>query len=79
VRVRDTGVGIPPEFLPHVFEPFTREDRPAVRNRPGTGVGLLAVRRIVELHGGRVEVASPAAGWAASSRSGCPWSPPPTR
>lgn len=58
VRVRDTGVGIPPEFLPHVFEPFTREDNPAVREQPGSGIGLLAVRRIVELHGGCVEVAS---------------------
>ena len=62
VRVRDTGVGIPPEFLPRVFEPFAREDSPAVRDQPGSGVGLLAVRRIVEMHGGRVEVASPGRG-----------------
>ena len=58
VRVRDTGIGISAEFLPHVFDPFAREDNAAVRARPGSGVGLLAVRRIVELHGGRVEVAS---------------------
>ncbi|HEX8916606.1 MAG TPA: HAMP domain-containing sensor histidine kinase [Humisphaera sp.] len=62
VRVRDTGVGIPAEFLPRVFEPFAREDRRAVREHPGSGVGLLAVRRIVELHGGRVEASSPGPG-----------------
>lgn len=58
VRVRDTGVGMSPEFIPRAFEPFTRESDSAVRCRPGSGVGLLAVRRIVELHRGRVEAAS---------------------
>ena len=58
LRVQDTGVGMPPEFVPREFEPFAREDRAAVRCRPGSGVGLLAVRRIIELHGGRTEAAS---------------------
>lgn len=58
VKVQDTGVGMPPEFVSRAFEPFTREDSSAVRACPGSGVGLLAVRRIVELHGGRTEAAS---------------------
>jgi signal transduction histidine kinase len=58
LRVRDTGVGIAPELLPFVFDPFVRERVPGVWHRQGSGVGLLLVRTLVELHGGRAEASS---------------------
>src|SRR5258708_5180410 len=58
LRVRDTGVGIAPEILPFVFEPFVREGVSGVQARRGSGVGLLLVRTLVELHGGRAEASS---------------------
>jgi len=58
LRVEDTGVGIAPEVLPFVFDPFVRESAPGVRRRQGSGVGLLLVRTLVELHGGRAEASS---------------------
>jgi signal transduction histidine kinase len=58
VRVRDTGIGIAPEVLPFVFDPFVRERAPGAQARRGSGVGLLLVRTLVELHGGRVEASS---------------------
>ncbi len=58
LRVRDTGVGIAPEVLPFVFDPFVREGIPGVRPGRGSGVGLLLVRTLVELHGGRAEASS---------------------
>jgi signal transduction histidine kinase len=58
LRVRDTGIGIAPESLPRVFEPFMRENTPTGRPTRGSGIGLLLVRTLVELHGGRVEVSS---------------------
>jgi signal transduction histidine kinase len=54
VTVRDTGPGISPEDLEHIFEPFYRGQ--AQKNIPGTGLGLPIVKRIAERHGGRVEV-----------------------
>ncbi|HXT22833.1 MAG TPA: MASE1 domain-containing protein, partial [Thermoanaerobaculia bacterium] len=58
VRVRDDGIGIQPELLPHVFELFTQGDRSLDRARGGLGIGLTLVRRIVELHGGTIEAHS---------------------
>ena len=58
VRVKDTGVGIPKELLPKVFELFTQVDRTLNRSQGGLGIGLALVRRLVELHGGRVAVDS---------------------
>lgn len=58
IEVRDTGVGIPAEDVPHVFERFYRVDPARSRGRGGTGLGLAIVKRIVELHGGRIEVQS---------------------
>jgi two-component system CheB/CheR fusion protein len=58
LRVRDTGVGIPAEMLPKVFDPFTQADRSLDRSQGGLGIGLTLVRSLVELHGGRVEAAS---------------------
>ncbi len=56
--VRDTGRGIPPELLPHVFERFRQGDSSTTRSFGGLGLGLAIVRHIVELHGGRVRADS---------------------
>ena len=58
LRVQDTGVGIAPEVLPFVFDAFVREEVPAGRTTRGSGVSLLLVRTLVELHGGRVQASS---------------------
>jgi PAS domain S-box-containing protein len=62
IRVADDGAGIPPEFLPSVFDAFVQGDRSLDRAGGGLGVGLTLVRRLTELHGGRVEAASPGTG-----------------
>jgi two-component system, OmpR family, heavy metal sensor histidine kinase CusS len=58
VSMRDTGIGIPPEHLPRVFERFYRVDKARGRAEGGTGLGLSIVQSIVAAHGGRVELAS---------------------
>ena len=62
IVVRDEGVGIDAELLPHVFDLFIQADRSLERRQGGLGIGLTLVRRLVEMHGGRVEVASGGAG-----------------
>jgi signal transduction histidine kinase/CheY-like chemotaxis protein len=57
-RVADTGAGIAPEVLPHVFDPFVQADKTLDRAQGGLGIGLTLVRRLVELHGGGVSAAS---------------------
>ena len=57
VSVSDTGVGIPPDLLPHIFDKFYRVEN-VVHTKEGTGLGLALVRGIVDYHGGRVEVES---------------------
>ncbi len=58
LRVRDTGMGIAPGLLPHVFELFTQGARTLDRAQGGLGIGLTLVKRIVEMHGGIVEARS---------------------
>jgi two-component system CheB/CheR fusion protein len=55
VCVRDTGIGIAPEMLPRIFDLFTQATRALDRGHGGLGIGLTVVKRLVELHGGRVE------------------------
>ena len=54
LRVRDSGVGIAPELLPHVFELFTQAERSLARSEGGLGIGLCLVKRLVEMHRGTV-------------------------
>jgi signal transduction histidine kinase/CheY-like chemotaxis protein len=58
IRMRDSGIGITPELLPHVFELFTQAERSLDRKYGGLGIGLTLVKRIVDMHGGRVTAKS---------------------
>ena len=60
--VKDSGVGIPPDFLPNVFERFRQADASLARSHGGLGVGLSIVKHIVDLHGGNVEAKSDGSG-----------------
>jgi two-component system CheB/CheR fusion protein len=62
IRVSDTGMGIAPELLPHVFELFTQGEWSAEGSQGGMGIGLALVRRLVDLHGGTITVSSPGLG-----------------
>jgi CheY-like chemotaxis protein len=58
ITVRDTGIGIPAEHLPHIFEMFSQVTPALERAQGGLGIGLSLVRGLVELHGGRVDARS---------------------
>jgi PAS domain S-box-containing protein len=66
IRVQDTGIGIEPELLAHVFERFRQGDARSAGTKGGLGLGLAIVRKIVELHGGTVEAESAGSGQGAS-------------
>lgn len=56
IQVKDTGPGVDPDFLPHVFERFRQADGSTTRTHGGLGLGLAIVRHLVELHGGTIAV-----------------------
>lgn len=58
IRVRDNGVGIAPEMLPHIFELFTQVDGSLGRSYGGLGIGLALARNLVEMHDGRLQAQS---------------------
>jgi signal transduction histidine kinase/ActR/RegA family two-component response regulator len=62
LTVRDTGVGIAPEFRPHVFERFRQADSSTTRTHSGVGLGLSIARHLVELHDGRIDAQSEGTG-----------------
>ncbi|HUF16825.1 MAG TPA: PAS domain-containing sensor histidine kinase, partial [Thermoanaerobaculia bacterium] len=66
IIVRDSGEGIDPEFLPHIFEPFRQAENPRTRVHGGLGLGLSIVRHLVEAHGGGVRAESPGIGQGAT-------------
>jgi signal transduction histidine kinase len=63
ISVTDTGVGIPAEDMPKLFQPFIQLDSTLVRQYSGTGLGLALTKQLVELHGGWI--------WAISDGIGC--------
>ncbi|BAY43197.1 PAS/PAC sensor hybrid histidine kinase [Scytonema sp. HK-05] len=66
LQVSDTGSGISPDFLPHVFDRFRQADGSITRNQGGLGLGLAIVRYLVEMHGGSVYAQSPGIGQGAT-------------
>jgi PAS domain S-box-containing protein len=68
ITVSDTGVGITPEFLPHIFERFRQAEAGLSRQYSGLGLGLAIVRNLVEMHGGTVSASSDGPGTGATFR-----------
>ena len=62
IEIADNGTGIAPELLPKVFDIFVQSDRTLDRAQGGLGIGLAIVKRLIEMHGGRVTAASPGLG-----------------
>jgi PAS domain S-box-containing protein len=77
VTVADTGMGIRPDFLPHVFERFRQSDSSSTRAHGGLGLGLALVRHLVELHGGTVAASSRGEGMGATFTVALPLMVPP--
>ena len=78
ITVTDNGVGIPAELLPRIFDLFVQSDRSLDRSQGGLGIGLSVVRRLIEMQGGRVSVASDGPGRGARFELVVPVVPPPT-
>ena len=68
IVISDTGIGIAPDFLPHIFERFRQADSGSTREHAGIGLGLAIVRHLVELHGGTIRAASDGPGKGATFR-----------
>jgi PAS domain S-box-containing protein len=68
VEVKDTGIGIDPAFLPHIFEPFRQGTSSWLTSESGLGLGLAIARQIVGMHGGRVWAESPGLGCGSTFR-----------
>jgi signal transduction histidine kinase/ActR/RegA family two-component response regulator len=68
IEVRDTGQGIAPEFMPHIFERFRQADSSTTRPHMGLGLGLAIVRHLVELHGGTISAESKGEGKGSTFR-----------
>jgi signal transduction histidine kinase len=73
VAVRDTGIGVAMELLPHLFETFTQADRSLTRSQGGLGLGLSLVKGLVQLHGGEVSAVSEGLGKGAEFTFWIPW------
>jgi signal transduction histidine kinase len=72
VVVADTGIGIAPDFLPHIFDAYRQAESSANRSTRGLGLGLMIVRRIVEAHDGRIEAESDGLGRGTTFRLSLP-------
>ena len=68
LEVSDTGQGIKPEFLPHIFDRFSQQDASTTRKQDGLGLGLSITRHLAELHGGKIIASSEGAGKGATFR-----------
>ncbi len=79
VTVRDTGAGIRPEFITHVFERFRQADASMTRRHGGLGLGLAIVKHLIEQHGGTVRAESPGEGLGANFSFELPLAKAPTR
>jgi PAS domain S-box-containing protein len=66
LSVSDTGIGIPPDYLPHVFDRFSQKDSSTTRTFGGLGLGLAICKQLVELHGGSIRAASQGEGKGAT-------------
>lgn len=75
VAIRDTGIGIEPNLVPHVFETYVQADRSVGRSQSGLGLGLALVKGLVELHGGQVRAASAGVGQGSEFSLWLPLSP----
>jgi PAS domain S-box-containing protein len=77
IVIVDTGVGMSPALLPRVFDLFVQSDRTLDRSQGGLGIGLSVVKRLVEMHGGRIEARSAGVGRGSTFEISLPLVPPP--
>jgi PAS domain S-box-containing protein len=75
IEVQDTGVGVDPEFLPHMFQRFRQADSRSTRQHGGLGLGLAIARHLVELHGGEISAVSEGPGLGTLVRIALPVAP----